>query len=177
MLIDEAIEAAKAAGLLHPAVPVEPWAPRARAFLMCVPLRDDIEAGKTDPDEKIRSRWAQLEVAISTFVVGGYVTENLVKQLQPPKHEHWELRSRKPKPSLRVFGRFAKPDVFVGTHVMLRKALGGMWSAQFEHEKLVCEAHWRDAGLPEARAFTDPPLFRYEAYVTENASRKVQVPK
>lgn len=174
MLISDALEAAKAAGLLHPARPVEPWAPVPRAFLMCNPLRESMELGRADPDESIRKRWAELEAAISTFIVGGYVSEKLIKQLQPAKYEHWELISRRPRPSLRVFGRFAMSDVFVGTHVKPRKGLGGMYSPQFEHEKLVCEDHWKAAGLPDP--FSAPPAFPYEAYITENASRKLGVP-
>jgi hypothetical protein len=177
MLIDDAIKAAKAAGLLHPSVPIEPWAPRPRAFLMCISLRDSIAAAKVDPDEKVRKRWAELEAAISTFVVGGFVNDKLLKQLEEPKFEHWELISRRPKPSLRVFGRFAKPDVFVGTHVVPRKELGGMNSPQFEQEKLVCEDHWKAAGLPGDGFFSAPPSFPYEAYITENAAKKVRVPK
>lgn len=175
MLIGSAIDAAKAAGLLHPAEAIEPWAPEPRALLMCNPLRDAIHQGRTHADEKVRSRWAQLEASISTFIVGGLVTEKLMKQLKDEKYEHWELISRKPRPSLRVFGRFAMPDVFVGTHVKPRKGMGGMWSPQFEHEKLVCEEHWKAAGLPDP--FSAPPEFPYEAYITENASRKVQVPQ
>ena len=140
---------------------------------MCNPLRDSIEQGKVDPDEKVRSRWADLEAAISTFIVGGYMTEKLIKQLKDEKREHWELISRKPSPSLRVFGRFAMPDVYVGTHVRPRNGMGGMWSPQFEHEKLVCEDHWNATGL--GAPFSDPPDFRYEAYITDNASRKVRV--
>ena len=174
MLTEEKIEAAKLAGLLHPAVPIEPWAPCPRAFLMCNPLRDSISQGKVDPDEKVRKRWAELEAAISTFITGGYMTEKLIKQLKDEKNEHWELISRKPSPSLRVFGRFAMPDVFIGTHVKPRKGMGGMWSQQFEYEKLVCEEHWNAAGL--GMPFSDPPDFKYEAYITDNASRKVLVP-
>lgn len=58
---------------------------------------------------------------------------------------------------------------------MPRKLLGGMWSPQFEHEKLVCEDHWNDAGLPPP--FSDVPQFRYEKYITTNASQKVQISK
>ena len=143
---------------------------------MCEPLRSSIQEGKGNPDVKVRARWANLEAAISTFVVGGLMNEGLLKQLRDYKHEHWELRNRRPKPSLRVFGRFAKPNVFVGTHVKLRSLLGGMWSSQFEHEKLVCEDHWKAAGLPADGFFSDAPHFRYEAYITENASRNVRLP-
>ena len=147
---------------------------------MCKPLFTAIDAGRAHDDEKVRERWAQLEGDIGTFVEGGLVTEGLVKQLVDPKYEHWELISRRPNPSWRVFCRFAKPDVLIGTHVVPRAGLGGMWSPQFEHEKLVCEDYWRDAGLPVAPfpgAFTDAPDFRYEAYITANARRKLKVPK
>lgn len=141
---------------------------------MCRPLVLAIEQGKFAEDEKTRQPWAKLEAAISHFIEGGYVTDDIIKQLKPPKYEHWELRSRKPRPSMRVFGRFAMPDVFVGTHVEKRDGLGGMWSPEFEHQKLVCEDHWRDAGLPDP--FSDEPLFRYERYITSNANKKIRVP-
>jgi len=87
----------------------------------------------------------------------------------------WELLSRKPRPSFRVFGRFALPDVFIGTHVKLRKGMGGMWSPQFDHEILVCEDHYRAAGLTSC--FTDAPHFRYTSYITENATATIRVQK
>jgi hypothetical protein len=174
MLIDGVIEAAKAAGKLIAVRPVAVWVGEPRAFLMCEPLYRALNCGKVSPDESVRNRWATLEAAMSHFVEGGLVTEDLMKQLKPEKYEHWELRSRKPRPSLRVFGRFAKPDVFVGTHVDRRDRLGGMWSPEFEHEKLVCEDHWKTAGLL-------PPFshheFLYEAYITENARRKLRMEK
>ena len=179
MLIDEAIEAAKLGGKLIPARPVVPWAGEPRAFLMCQCLRDEIKEGQQNKDPGIRKRWAQLEADISLFIEGGYVTSDFLKQLDPWKFEHWELISRRPKPSIRVFGRFAKPDVFIGTHTRLRGELGKKWSPQFENTKLVCEDHWKDAGLPiepPPGAFTDAPYFRYEAYVTSNASRELKVP-
>jgi hypothetical protein len=98
------------------------------------------------------------------------MTEKILKQLKPEKYEHWELISRRPRPSLRVFGRFAKPNVFIGTHVQPRHGMGGMWSPAFEHEKLVCEDYWRDAGLPEPFRGA-----KYEDYITENASRMLRV--
>lgn len=175
MLISDAIEAAILAGWLTPARPSVPWAAEPRAFLMCLPLKKAIEIGKGDPNTKLRDRWARLEAAISYFIEGQYVTDDFIKHLRPRKFEHWELKSRKPRPSLRVFGRFVKPNIFVGTHVVPRPLLGGKWSPEFEHEKLVVEDHWRDAGLPAP--FSDSPRFRYEAYMTENASEKIRVPR
>jgi hypothetical protein len=131
-----------------------------------------LERARHSSDEKTVKRWAQLEADIGHFVRGGYVTENLLKQLKPEKYEHWELVSPRPRPSLRIFGRFAKPNVFVGTHVLERASLGGMWSPQFEHEKLVCEDHWRDVGLPDPFRGT-----RYDEYITENATRWPRIPR
>ena len=170
MLIRDAINRAKATSKLVAARPISHWAGEPRVFLMCRPLYEEICDGRSSTDEKERQRWARLEAAISHFIEGGYVDENLVKQLQPWKFEHWEMRSRKPRPSMRVFGRFAMPDVFVGTHLELRSNLGKMWSKEFEYHKLVCEELWGDAGLPEP--FTDAPHFRYERYITTNAQRR-----
>jgi hypothetical protein len=173
MLIADAIKEAELTGRLFRAKPIAPWSGEPRVFLMCKPLYETIQGGRASPDERERGRWAQLEAAIGYFIEGGYTTDDLLKQLEPPKYEHWELKSRRPRPSLRVFGRFALPDVFVGTHLARRDELGGMWSAQFEHQKLICEEHWRDAGLPDP--FSDPPSFRYESYITSNAQKKIRI--
>ena len=114
---------------------------------MCLPLYQAIQAGKRSADEKVLKRWAQLEADIGFFVEGGFVTKDRLKQLKPYKYEHWELRSLQPRPSLRVFGRFVRPDVFVGTHVTERPPLGEKWSLNWEMEKLACEDHWKAAGM------------------------------
>lgn len=175
MLIREALEQAKAGGRLVAAEPTVEWGEKRREFLMCQPLVSAIEAGRTDSDEKVRQRWAALVAVIGRFVEGGRVDSNLLKQLDPYKYEHWWLRNKRPRPSLRVFGRFALPNVFVGTHVEERRTLGGKWSGATEHQKLVCEDHWDGAGLAGFQPFSDPPDFRYESYITENAKRKMEI--
>ena len=65
------------------------------------------------------------------------------------------------------------PDVFIATHVVPRNLLGKKWSSEYEHEKLVCEDHWKNVGLPEA--FTDSPEFRYESYITSNSTATIQI--
>jgi len=175
MLTAGTLKAAINEGRLLLLEPIADWEAEPRAFLLCRPLMNSILLGRKEPDEKVRQSWAQLEAAIRHFVEGGYVTQKLMKQLVPPKYEHWELISRRPRPSLRVFGRFADPDVFVGTHVVPRKRLGSMWSREFEYEKLVCEDHWKEAGLGDP--FTDSPSFRYEEYITSNASLDIRITK
>jgi len=174
MLIPAAVEAAKRDGRLVAAKPIAEWSAEPRVVLMCGAMQEALAKGRSDPDVRERQSWAKVEAAFSEFIEGSLITEHLVKQLKPYKFEHWEFRCRKPKPSLRIFGRFVMPDVFVATHVMPRKLLGGMYSAEFEHEKLVCEDHWASAGLSEP--FTDSPAFRYESYITSNARRRLRIP-
>ena len=147
MLIPGPVKSAVANGLLIPAKPIASWAGERRIVLQCKEISTALAIGRGAADEKERSSWAKIEAAFSHFIEGGAVTENLLKQLEPGKFEHWEFRCSKPKPSLRVFGRFAAPDIFVATHHRPRTLLGGMWSPQFEHEKLICEDHWKAAGL------------------------------
>jgi hypothetical protein len=94
-----------------------------------------------------------------------------MKWLDPKKYEHWELKSVRPRPSLRVFGRFACPDVFVGTHIVERTKLKGKWTIEWEIEKLTCEDHWK-AALGNFIPFSARD---YEGYITENATRYVGI--
>jgi hypothetical protein len=139
---------------------------------MCRPLAESIQQGRKCKDGKTAQRWSQLEADIGHFIEGGYITEDRLKQLEPHKFEHWTLRSLKPRPSFRVFGRFAKPDVFVGTHLVERKSLGAKWSTCWEHEKLVCEEHWQRVGLRDPYSGE-----KYQDYITENSSRANKVRK
>lgn len=175
MLIQAALSNALQRGLLREAQPSVGWAGTPRTFLMCEPLWSAVEEGRLSNDIASIKRWASLEADISHFIEGGYVNDDLLKQLEDFKHEHWELRSVRPKPSLRVFGRFALPDVFVGTHSVERGPLGEKHSFNWEHQKLVCEDHWNAAGL--LAPFTNKPSFAYSAYITSNAERKIGIPK
>ncbi len=117
-------------------------------------------------------RWEKLEADISHFVEGGYVNRSLLKQLEPLKYEHWCLRSVRPRPSIRIIGRFGAADLFVGTHALLRNSLAGKWSPAWEHEKLVCEDHWRGA-VGDMAPFSGAT---YTDYITENAHEGVKIP-
>ena len=173
MLITEQIEAALQSGSLVQAKPIAAWEGVPRVVLMCKPIFESLETGRQSIDEAERQCWAKVEAAFSHFIAGGLVTEQLLKQLKDYKNEHWAFRCRNPRPSIRVFGRFAMPDVFVATHAVSRTALRGMWSPEFEHEKLVCEEHWSNAGLGEP--FSDPPKFRYSEYISGEATRKLAI--
>ncbi len=56
-------------------------------------------------------------------------------------HEVWEFKSYS-KRSIRVFGRFAGPSVFIATHWEWRDKLDGLDSSQFKHEISKCVSCW-----------------------------------
>jgi len=173
MLTQYEIQSAKVRGVLIPYLPPNASMGTKRAFLMSKSLNDRIIKNRQSDDAEVIDRWARLEGDILHFVTGGYVNRDFIKQLEPPKYEHWCLRSVRPRPSLRVFGRFGRPDVFIATHVVERPNLNGKWSPEWEHEKLVCEQDiWdKECGLPpnpfSGKLYTD--------YITENASEEVRI--
>jgi hypothetical protein len=57
-------------------------------------------------------------------------------------HEVWEFRSVDPVPAIRVFGRFARRNVFVGTHWHYRVPLGEFGSLEWRREIRRCKHIW-----------------------------------
>jgi hypothetical protein len=167
MLTSDELEAAKSKGKLIPVTPLAPFIGSPRAFLVSKVLWEEIQVGRNSENSE---RWARLEGDMKHFVGGGFVNWSLMKWLDPHKFEHWNLRSKRPKPSLRVFGRFALPDVFVGTHVVARGALNKKWHINWELEKLRCEDIWKDCGLKEPFSGS-----AYDDYITENARRDLRI--
>lgn len=173
MLTNKDIQLSKEKGLLIPFKPIQARMGTRRVFLLSRRLYDELSLNRESTDAEIIDRWARLEGDILHFITGGYINWNLMKWLEPKKYEHWTLRSVRPRPSIRVFGRFAQPNVFVGTHAIERKSLKGKWDFSWEVEKLVCEQDvWiKECGLPN----TPFSAQTYEEYITENANREVKV--
>ncbi len=159
------------AGKLIPYKPVLKWVEEPRSFLMTPALNAQISSALASDDVSVVYRWDKLRADISHFVECGFINWNLMKWLDPKKYEHWELKSVRPKPSLRVFGRFACPDVFVGTHAVERTSLKGKWTIEWEIEKLRCEEHWKEA----LDGFAPFIAESYEEYITENAAKSVRI--
>lgn len=171
MLIPEEVRRAFRDGKLQPFKSPLPWAEAPRAFLMTAHLERQINEGLASQVDTVHARWEKLQADISHFVEGGYINWGLMKWLDPHKFEHWELKSVRPRPSLRVLGRFACPDVFVGTHVLARTELKGKWDITWELQKLECEDHWK-AALGDTSPYH---AAAYEQYITENAGRDIMV--
>ena len=134
-------------------------------------LHDQMSRNMEAADPTVSARWSNLRADIDHFVSGGYVNAKFLKPLSPVRHGVWTLRSVRPRPGLRVFGRFAAPDVFVATHVHERRLLEAKGSQEWEFAKLECEEEWR-------RLFGDRRPFiaaRYTEYITDNAARDVEI--
>ncbi len=79
------------------------------------------------------------------LITVGYGRERscFFKPLNPRSEEVWEIRSRDPSPSCRVFGSFAMLDVFVALNASLREPLAGEGSPEWREKIRNCKAGWR----------------------------------
>ncbi len=171
MLSSDEISAAMAGARLIRVVPLLPGLGSPRVLLLTRTLDQLMSQNMAAADPAISSRWWKLRADMDHFVTGGYVNDKFLKPLTPARHGVWTLKSVRPKPGLRVFGRFAAPDVFVATHVCERRQLKGKLSLEFELAKLDCEREW-DLVFGKRKPFFST---RYEDYITQNAARDVEI--
>lgn len=150
--------------------PSLPSVPQVRMMYVCNELSEELELEIRDVSTSFRT--AQLIAVMDNFVGGGQIrvgsrkTKHAdMKQLEPNDGEVWELISVAPKPSIRIFGRFALPDVFVATHKEIRNQLGGFDSVEFRRQITNCERYWRKY------LHSWPPLIggALHDYITDNA--------
>ena len=82
-------------------------------------------------------------------------------RLEPARDEVWEIRVDDANPQLRVFGRFAKVDVFVALVGPIRRPdlRGPLWDAA----KRRCREEW-------ANFFANPPVIgiKVHDYISTN---------
>ncbi len=134
-------------------------------------LVGQMDAARDATDIKRFARWEALSAEITYFVQNGRVGLEIMKWLEPRAQEHWEFRSVRPKPALRVFGRFAAAGVFVATHAVERAPLGNKNHLNWEFAKLESEDEWRCA-LGERIPFSAAD---YESYITGDAAEGVRM--
>ncbi len=101
-------------------------------------------------DQEEEQRMGRLHADLDFFSSGGLITVTTgshkyayMKKLDNLDEEVWEIRSRDPKLSLRVFGRFAETDTFVATHACDRAYLGAPKSKEWRDEFERCKVEWR----------------------------------
>ncbi len=114
-------------------------------------------------------RCADLYGDFDLFLNGGQVTvaldpdnrndECFFKRLYPIENEVWTIRSREPKPGIRVFGSFAETNHFVATNWALRYDLGDFGSDEWEEAIALSRATWTllfgDQQMPKSGNLND----------------------
>jgi hypothetical protein len=139
-------------GVLFQVFPTLPGSPVDRVLIANADVNRLIVGPWKDEAEQIRSGrlWADFD----RFVEGRLISVSLetpytkpkttyMARLDPPREDVFEIRSRDPKPGIRVFGRFADKDVFVALNWRYREDLGGPQDKEFNREREICKAEWR----------------------------------
>lgn len=141
MSISEQIEALLADGMLVDFQPVLPGLRLSRRLLLPSEMNDQLR----DPDKfPLRYELGRLQNDLERFVSGRPITFGvgknkacMIKVLDDWDEEVWEIRSRATRPGVRVFGRFAAPNIFVATGMTDRA------ETDFDIEKRRCKSTWR----------------------------------
>lgn len=124
---------------------------------------NDFLGGPWDSQE-MDDRSARLLADLAWFIQGGLITvpnedDNAgnarMDRLQPASEEVWDIRSQDPRPAIRIFGRFAAKDVFVGLtwdwRIDLKDRTTREGRRLWRDVVLQCQVEWR--GL-----FVNPPI-------------------
>lgn len=107
---------------------------------------------------KCGSRVGLLRGDLESFVKGERVSvclkpytakEAFLGRLDRPEDEVWDMRSRTASPGLRLFGRFAAPNIFIAftwaprsTVWNGREPMGDRHNPKWDVAKLECERQW-----------------------------------
>ena len=173
--IDRLIEMADG-NLIHQWAPVSGGV-HIRTLWMEIGLCEQVMGAR---DYRIGQLWADFDrFCLGGMIVVGSGNESscFMKRLSPTKDEIWEIRSKDPKPQIRVFGRFAAQDVFVATHLVRRDELGNgsaskfggtTWAAEIQR----CKHIWR-------RLFQSEPPHSGDSlsdYISENTHELNNLP-
>lgn len=100
------------------------------------------------PSAEETKRMGFLEADLHRFINGDKITVGHAEEptcfLKPLNNcrEVWEIRSRDPKPSLRIFGRFAGKDAFVAITMQHRTILDHIRSRAWAVEIRRCATEW-----------------------------------
>ena len=95
------------------------------------------------PASTEKDRYNSLQADLEVFLTGLPITDSYLCPIRPLQRRVWEIRSKVPKPSVRIFGLFASRDVFVGTNHQVRSALGGFNSLEWKQASRIARHEWK----------------------------------
>lgn len=139
MSIRELIRDRVTGGRLTQLTPMLPSSPIERLMLASREVTDAFKLEDGSQLDPVRA--ARLRADLDAFVEGEHVTvahrpdekhtSAYMARLKPVERELWCIRSRDPKPGVRVLGRFAEKDCFIALAWAIRKDLQthAHWSA------------------------------------------------
>ena len=134
MSIHDLLDDAVARGLLFLVEPTMRSKPMNRRLYASPAVHRLITGPWADKEEEYRcgKLWADFDRFVEGRVVpvaldSPYTKPNdtYLSRLDPAEDEVWQIRSRAPRPAIRVFGRFAYRDCFVALSWRYRSKLGG----------------------------------------------------
>lgn len=154
-------------GRLHILAPRLPGSSPTRVMI----VSQEVHALLSGPwaDQNLASKSGRLRADLEMFILGQVISvarqsrrakSAYMNRLHPAREEVWEIRSRAPQPSVRIFGRFAEMDVFVALTWSDRPSLGGMGSREWRDAIEGCKAEWRKL-FPSYPPFTRDGLHGY----------------
>ena len=141
MSIENEIRDRRREGRLFLVEPLAPGASVERPLYVTLELWKGL-IGPWGTPEEMRI-WARLQADLDRFITGGVIDPEYLYCLAPDSDGVWEIRSVMPRPSIRIFGCFAVPDVFIATHAVDRARLGGWGSKAWRNEITRCKTIWR----------------------------------
>lgn len=118
-------------------------------------ISSEIQAAISGPwsDVAEELRFGFLRATLDTFTEGMLIAVGkdpykkgkiaYMCQLDPVTDEVWEIRSRAPKPGIRIFGSFSEKDSFIALTWLYREGLGGPKSREWRDAREGCKAEWR----------------------------------
>ncbi len=116
--------------------------PNLRSLYLTPELHEEVFRSRAD-DKEIE-RYARLQADLEVFITSETLDPKYLYGLSPASEGIWEIRSVRPRPSIRVFGMFAVKDRFIATHSALRNPLGGWKSWDWAVEIRRTKAIWRN---------------------------------
>lgn len=153
MSIHDSIRDSVACGRLFPVLPTLPSSPMVRFLYASAEINRLIVGPWTDEIEEYRcgKLWADFDKFVEGRIISLALNNPYKKprptylsRLDPGQDEVWEIRSRDPKPGIRVFGRFAEQDLLIVLNWGYRNDLGGPGSSEFKRQIRKCKAEWRN---------------------------------
>lgn len=138
-------------GRLHLLPPAIRGAPTGRFMY----VGNELHAALTGPwdDPSAALRFGRLRADLDAFTEGRLVSiaedpyakrkSAYMARTDPISNDIWSIRSRDPRPAIRVLGAFAETDVFVALVYDFRRNLGGPGSREWRDLVNRCKTEWQ----------------------------------